>query len=247
MFGNAFGQQASQVAGYPRPAPTGIGATVGGAARPSPFGMGGAGRSAGMLGGGGGMPGASAFGFRPQAQPMGSMFGGQRPAMPAQPAQQAAPAAARLGGMGFALSDERSKQKIQDLEALNRRYEGLLDEQPGAQYPELKQPDRTALDEAFRRPGSYSYEYKDPTMAGAAPGRQVGPMADELRGIPGAVERGSDGFDRVNLPRTTLATVSQVAKQRREIDDLRAQLEALGSPDELSTDGGDAVSRSFGR
>jgi hypothetical protein len=252
--------------GTTRPAPAGM---------TSGFGMGGAGRSAGMFpqGGGGGAGGMSSFGrlgaaqqMRPQgtmgssaagmlrpaapagqtpASSMGSM-GFMRPAAPAAaPSGQAAGAARGFGNIGsFALSDERSKQKIADLESVKQRYEDLLDG-PTAETPELRDP-RSSLDDAFRRPGSYSYEYKDPTMAGAAPGRHVGPMAHELRGIPGAVETGPDGYERVSLPRTTLATVSQVAKQRRELDELRAQMDALGDSGALSPAEGDAVSRTFG-
>jgi hypothetical protein len=100
------------------------------------------------------------------------------------------------------------------------------------EYPTPKAPDTDALDAAYRAPGSYSYEYKDPSAQGAAPGRQAGPMAQELTGIPGVVHQGADGMLRVDKGRLTLANTSQTAKHRREIDDLSERLRALeGDPD----------------
>lgn len=129
-----------------------------------------------------------------------------------------------LAGQGL-LSDRQSKTRIRELESeLDRTYEAL--EGAHAEYPD------TGLDEAFRRPSASEYEYRDPKAPGAAPGRHVGPMADELRGIPGVVSRGSDGMDRINEPRLTMANTSQLANQRRELDQLHEQLEALGdNPD----------------
>jgi hypothetical protein len=83
------------------------------------------------------------------------------------------------------------------------------------------------LDSAYRRAGSYSYEYKDPSLPGAAPGRQAGPMADELKGIPGAVSTGPDGLDRVDIPRMTMANASQTGTNTRDIDELRREMDAL--------------------
>jgi hypothetical protein len=235
MFGLPTSNRPPMGAGFggsPRPAPTSMGAG---------FGLGGAGRSAGMLPQGGGGPGSSfaRFGSAAQQMPGGSAAGMTRPAsrtagffgapagQPAPPRPNGGAVTNAMGGMGgFALSDERSKQKIADLESVKQRYEDLLDGPP-AEMPELRQPDTSALDEAFRRPGSYTYEYKDPTMAGASPGPKAGPMAHELRGIPGAVVPGADGYDRVSIPHTTLATVSQVAKQRRELDELHKQIADL--------------------
>jgi hypothetical protein len=161
-----------------------------------------------------------------------------------QPASAAGPGAAlgsqnlaqRASGAGLALlSDRESKARIRELESeLDRTYEAL--EGTRAEYPETGAPDN--LDEAFTRPTSNEYEYRNPRAPGAAPGRQVGPMADELRGIPGVVSRGADGMDRVDAPRLTMANTSQIANltrgkaDRREIDQLQEQLDALGdNPD----------------
>lgn len=85
----------------------------------------------------------------------------------------------------------------------------------------------TPLDDSFRQPGQYSYQYKDPTTAGAAPGTHVGPMAQELESIPGVVSTGADGLKRVNAPRLSLATASQTAKHRRELDELHQKVQDL--------------------
>lgn len=100
-------------------------------------------------------------------------------------------------------------------------------------YPATRAPDATALDDAFRRPRQYSYEYKDPTIQGAAPGTHVGPMAHELEDIPGVVSTGPDGLKRVDTGRLGLATASQTAKHRRELDELKQKVDAL-------SDAGDA-------
>lgn len=151
---------------------------------------------------------------------------------------------------GMLMSDESSKRKIAELEGqLEGTYRALGGGHAPAPTP--KQPDTAAmdratqaagqgaltqgdadhvaaLDRAYRQPGSYSYEYKDPSMPGAAPGRHVGPMAHELRSIPGVVERTPNG-EAVNTGRLSLANASEVANQRRELDELRAQMAALGA------------------
>lgn len=152
-------------------------------------------------------------------------------------------------GGAAALSDRHSKKRISELEdELSNHYAALggdkaeltdlAEKYKGAQYattasyPTPQAPDTAALDEAYRRPQSYSYEYKDPGAAGAAPGEHAGPMADELAGIPGVVQQGPDGMQRVDTGRLALSNTSQVAKQRRELDALHERLTALeGDPD----------------
>jgi hypothetical protein len=50
-------------------------------------------------------------------------------------------------------------------------------------------------------------------------------MADELKDIPGVVETGPDGMDRVNGPRLELANTSEIANLRREMDALLGRIE----------------------
>lgn len=123
------------------------------------------------------------------------------------------------GGM---LSDERSKTRIKELEGINEQYRAVLGGPASTEG---------VLDSAYREPTANTYEYKNPGAPGAAPGRQTGPMAQELEGIPGVVSPGPDGMKRVDPGRLTMANTSQIAQQRRELDALKAHLDALGSPD----------------
>lgn len=84
----------------------------------------------------------------------------------------------------------------------------------------------------FRDVGTYNYDYLDPSAQGAAPGPQRGPMADELRGLPGVVKPGPDGFDRVDPARLSLTNASATGELAREVEALRGEVAALGgNPD----------------
>jgi hypothetical protein len=131
-----------------------------------------------------------------------------------------------MGG-AMMMSDEHSKERIRELEGELKATYRALGGGPAA-APKPQAPPTQQLDAAYREPGSYSYDYKDPSMPGAAPGRHAGPMAHELRGIPGVVEQTPHG-EAVNTGRLTLANASEVANQRRELDDLKRQMEALGT------------------
>jgi hypothetical protein len=195
------------------------------------------------FGGMGGMGGlglaGNALGMRSQQQPvqgMGQRRGGMSPMsmagsmMPGQGGQMmrglggASPT--MMAGLS-ALSDEDSKTKIRELEGELARTYAALGGGPSTGNVQPQAPDTAGLDSAYRRAGSYSYEYKDPSLPGAAPGRQAGPMADELKGIPGAVSTGPDGFDRVDIPRMTMANASQTGTNTRDIDELRREMDAL--------------------
>lgn len=128
-----------------------------------------------------------------------------------------------MAGLG-ALSDEESKTRIRELEdELSRTYAALSGPSAtGGVNP--SEPDTAALDAAYRRPTSNSYDYKDPTAPGAAPGRQAGPMADELKGLPGVVAPGPDGLDRVDTGRLTMTNASEIANLRRELDALNGRI-----------------------
>lgn len=71
---------------------------------------------------------------------------------------------------------------------------------------------------------SFEYEYDDPSMPGAEPGLQVGPMAQDIeRAIPGAVDDTPQG-KMVNPGRTVLPLLSAVGEQQARIDALEARL-----------------------
>lgn len=132
------------------------------------------------------------------------------------------------GRMPMMLSDKQSKAKITELEnELQKTYAAL----GGAQSPQpnVRAPDTNALDRAagYRGVGSYGYEYKDPNAPGAAPGKQSGPMAQELQSLPGVVQQGPDGMKRVDTGRLTLNNASAIGQHQRDIDQLKAQLAAI--------------------
>lgn len=228
-FGN-FGNFGKMMGGMVKPAAS----AIGNAGRSAGQSFGGIGRAAGMA-----APAASTFGRfqQPQSNAGGFMprggrgmspFGGMTAARPmmggggigGSGGAAMGSAMGAMGAMGGMLSDEHSKEKIRGLEDELQRTYAALGGGPstGDVHPEA--PDTDALDAAYRQPSSNSYEYKDPTAPGAAPGRHAGPMADELKGIPGVVETGPDGLDRVNGPRLELANTSEIANLRRDMDAL---------------------------
>ncbi len=132
------------------------------------------------------------------------------------------------GGMlGGLLSDVRNKKNIESSEA-------------DAVFGRA-QPPMAALDDAYARAGrdtgprfdmrparGYSYEYKNPEAPGAAPGRQFGPMAQDLERSPTtapAVSTGPDGRKRVDAGRLTMANTAAISEQQRVIDRLKAMLD----------------------
>jgi len=175
-----------------------------------------------------------------QRPPMGGFMGriagamgGQQGQMPQQNQMQAG-MAQMGGGMGAMLSDKRSKDRIRELEDLNDSYAALMSRDTAK--PDVRRPDTDALDRAanYNGVGSYSYEYKDPNAAGAAPGEHVGPMAHELRSIPGVVQPGADGMDRVDTPRLTMSNASAIGEHERDIQDLKEANDALARRQELA-------------
>lgn len=141
----------------------------------------------------------------------------------------------RINGMmaaspmnGTLMSDAGSKEKIRKLEGLTQRYEALLDTPP-------------ATGDVLAGTTSNEYEYKDPTAEGAGPGKYSGPMSDELAAIPGVVQPGADGMDRVDPGRLALSTAPVVgelvrsdSEKSQRIAEMNAKLDALmgGDSDE---------------
>jgi hypothetical protein len=170
-------------------------------------------------------------GMRGPAQaPQGPM--GAMPMQAPAPSPSASPGrvAGMAGQMGALFSDEKSKTRIRELEGIKERYEALID--TPAEYPE-----------GFERVGAHEFSYKPEfrDRPGAGRGRFAGPMTSELKGIPGVVEDGPDGMERVRPERLTMANASQIGKltrdgamTRAELDALRERLGALqDDPDEV--------------
>jgi hypothetical protein len=155
--------------------------------------------------------------------------------------QQAPPPRNPMMGAGASMgaammSDERSKQRIKELEDLNDQYASLLDTPAATANVRPKAPPTADLDRSNARAlgeaGSYSYEYKNPSAPGAAPGRQAGPMAQELERIPGVVGTGPDGFKRVDTGRLALATASATGDQERRLRELEEERGLLSDDDD---------------
>lgn len=111
---------------------------------------------------------------------------------------------------------QRKESMLAELDAAKARG---TDFGPAAQYPDV---------------GSHEYEYKEPNAPGAAPGRHAGPMAHELKSIPGVVNQGPDGFDRVDTGRLSLSNASATGElaradrdKQKQLDELTARLSAL--------------------
>lgn len=68
----------------------------------------------------------------------------------------------------------------------------------------------------FRKAGSYSYEYKNLKAQGTAPGKHLGPMAQELP--DDVVRKGDDGLLRVDIGRLALALASSVGELQRKVE-----------------------------
>ena len=187
-------------------------------------------------------------GFAPQAQParptgmggmMGRALGAPNRAAPApggggfssflqrQPPQQQRSLGGLAGAAGMAggmLSDRNSKREIEDLEdELERTYQAL---ETRAEMPRAGMPHH--LDDEFQKPTANRFEYKPEfqDQPGGARGEQTGPMADELEGIPGVVQRRRDGMKQVDPGRLTMANTSQIGTLTREKVD-RSEIEAL--------------------
>jgi hypothetical protein len=79
-----------------------------------------------------------------------------------------------------------------------------------------------ALEMAKHTPG-YSYEYKDPTLEGAAPGRQFGLMTKDLKRTPAGrsvVREGRDGIERVDTGRLAMQNTVAIGELVKKLDSL---------------------------
>lgn len=122
----------------------------------------------------------------------------------------------------FLQSDERSKQRIQELEKENSTLASFLMPQESAAPMGY---DDAAL-QTVRGAPAHSYEYKDPSMPGAKPGPQVGVMAQDLEKGPlgSTLVQDTPQGKMVDTARLTTVNTGAIAAQQREIDALNAAL-----------------------
>ena len=124
---------------------------------------------------------------------------------------------ASMGGAAMALSDERSKRNIEELDAENRQLRQLL---------EALGDDAVAT---VRGAPGHTYRYEDPDAPGAAPGLHAGPMAQDLERTPlgeSLVREGPRG-KMVDAGRAGLTALAAASAQQRELDQVRAEQEEL--------------------
>jgi hypothetical protein len=137
------------------------------------------------------------------------------------------------GARPMVTSDQHSKTRIHELESQLAAIQGP----PTASFAP-QQPDTAALDAAYASQGGaprpavdltaargYAYDYKNPGMPGAAPGRHVGPMAQDLEhtAAAGAVHNTPHGL-QVDTPRLTMVNTAALSELQRKMQ----KLEALG-------------------
>jgi len=115
-------------------------------------------------------------------------------------------------------------------------------------HPILSEGDALLADSARNAPPS-AYDYKDPSMPGAKPGRQVGPMAQDLAAHP--VTRGivdsdpNTGLLRVDGSRAATVGLAQNHSQQNQLDALGGEIARLENM--LKRKGGDSKATSFRR
>lgn len=89
-------------------------------------------------------------------------------------------------------------------------------------------PFATAPAVDLRAAPGYSYEYKDPGAPGAAPGRHVGPMAQDLeRTAAASTVRDTPTGKQVDTGRLSLVNTAAISEQQRKTAELERQLAAL--------------------
>lgn len=124
-----------------------------------------------------------------------------------------------FGQLGYGIaSDERGKTDKREsrIDELLDKLDRLINEKP--------EPERSFDDLLFNaRPAKgYSYRYKDPRAPGAAPGKQFGPMAQDMLksgpGVASAVHRGPNGMLAVDPDRAALAAVAGLSEEQRRND-----------------------------
>jgi hypothetical protein len=135
---------------------------------------------------------------------------------------------------GTMKSDVRAKKDIVPVSMSHRDFPDAPAEGAGMPSPDehmrMQQLEALGGMGGFKAPDlrpaqGYEYSYKDPQDG---VGRHVGPMAQNLEHLPGVVEQSPDGQKAINTPRLSLATASAVSEQQRRLDEIQAQIAALG-------------------
>lgn len=142
----------------------------------------------------------------------------------------------RRGAPGnLVMSDERNKRELSELRDTVKSYAAAYGGPPATEGVRRGGDYTSELDRVasrgnapdFRNSQAYAYEYKDPSLPGAAPGPQVGPMAQDLEmASPSSVVDTPQG-KMVDTSRLTMANSSAIGEQQARQDDLDRQMEEL--------------------
>ena len=129
---------------------------------------------------------------------------------------------ALIGGPGGALVGASAGSQISDIRAKKdiapQSFDDYLANGPGGGGGQVGQP-HPVFD--FRPAKGYSYDYKNPAAPGAAPGRQFGPMAQDLEKTAAgafAVGNGPTGQKFIDPARLTMANTAGLSEQQRKLE-----------------------------
>lgn len=146
----------------------------------------------------------------------------------------AAGATAVATALPFLLSDTTAKKDKAraDAEIADAYRQGDLIRNTNVAYPMAtgSMPQQSQAVASFPDAPGYSYQYKQPTAAGAAPGIHYGPMAQDLEKTPAGasvVNTMPDGKKAIDTGRLSLLNTSELSRQRKELDALKAQAAAI--------------------
>jgi hypothetical protein len=92
-------------------------------------------------------------------------------------------------------------------------------------------PFATAPAVDLRGAPGYSYEYKDPRAPGSAPGRQIGPMAQDLEHTAAAATvHDTPHGKQVDTPRLTMVNTAAISEMQRQLEALQGSQPAAYDP-----------------
>lgn len=141
------------------------------------------------------------------------------------------------GPGSMVVSDERNKAKISPMEdptaTLRDYWRPVVDASTAETQPvNYSMSAHPGMD--LRAAKGYAYDYKNPDAKGAAPGRHVGPMAQDLEHTvaKNAVITGPDGMKKVDTGRLALVNTAALAEEQKRLDRLEA-IAKLRQPEPL--------------
>jgi hypothetical protein len=143
-----------------------------------------------------------------------------------------------MSGPSMRTSDVHSKTRIRELEGQLAALGGGRSAPPTASFAP-QQPDFAGLDDSYAREQTapaidlrpaqgYEYEYRNPNAPGSAPGRHVGPMAQDLEHTAAAgTVRDTPRGKVVDTEGLTMVNTAALSEQQRKTQEIERELAAL--------------------